>query len=185
MAFIPFGHFFFLKPKCRERRRGSEWANLSEMCAPVNGRPSVEGVLHGEVSRVRGALKEGAQGTDISIPARPVQREAAGQDLLARKARLYTHRHCSNKKNDKTKRYYLRRKGKEKVWVLFCPGCSGGASVAGTRHPDCCVSSFCLTTQSGAAGARAGVKLEKRRAGAKTRTGLLDQDSLLLPLAEP
>lgn len=48
------------------------------MSAPVYGRPAVEGVLHGEVSRVWGALKEGAQGTDISIPARPMEREAAG-----------------------------------------------------------------------------------------------------------
>lgn len=50
---------------------------LSEMSGPVYGRPAVEGVLHGEVSRVWGALKEGAQGTDISIPACPMEREAA------------------------------------------------------------------------------------------------------------
>lgn len=50
---------------------------LSEMSGPVYGRPAVEGVLHGEVSRVWGALKEGAQGTDISIPASPMEREAA------------------------------------------------------------------------------------------------------------
>lgn len=47
------------------------------MSSPVYGCPAVEGVLHREVSRVWGALQEGAQGTDISIPARPMEREAA------------------------------------------------------------------------------------------------------------
>lgn len=50
---------------------------LSEMCGPVYGRPAVEGVLHSEVSRVRGAPKEGAQGTDVSVPAGSMEREAA------------------------------------------------------------------------------------------------------------
>lgn len=50
---------------------------LSKVSSPVYGRPAVEGVFHREVSRVWGALKEGTQGTDISIPARPMQREAA------------------------------------------------------------------------------------------------------------
>lgn len=50
---------------------------LSEMSGPVYGRPAVEGVLHREVSRVWGALKKGAQGTDIPISACPMEREAA------------------------------------------------------------------------------------------------------------
>lgn len=50
---------------------------LSKMGSPVYGCPAVEGVLHGEVSRVRGSLEERAQGADISIPARPVEGEAA------------------------------------------------------------------------------------------------------------
>lgn len=67
------------------------------MSSPVYGRPAVERVLSGEVSRVRGALKEGAQGTDVSIPAGSMEREAAVQNLLAWKSRLYPHRHDSNK----------------------------------------------------------------------------------------
>lgn len=41
------------------------------------GRPAVKGVFHREVGRVGGALEEGTQGTDISIPACPMEREAA------------------------------------------------------------------------------------------------------------
>lgn len=47
------------------------------MGSPVYGCPAVEGVLHGEVSRVPVSLEERAQGADISIPARPVEGEAA------------------------------------------------------------------------------------------------------------
>lgn len=50
---------------------------LSEVSTPMYGCPAVEGVLNREVSRVWGALQEGAQGTDISIPACPMEREAA------------------------------------------------------------------------------------------------------------
>lgn len=49
---------------------------LSKMGSPVYGCPAVEGVLHSEVSRVRGS-EERAQGADVSIPARPVEGEAA------------------------------------------------------------------------------------------------------------
>lgn len=64
-------------PVCGPVTPLSKETYLSEMSAPVYGRPAVEGVLHRQVSLVWGALKEGAQGTDISIPARPVEREAA------------------------------------------------------------------------------------------------------------
>lgn len=63
------------------------------MSGPVYGRPAVESVLNREVSRVRGALKERAQGTDVSIPASPMEREAAVQHLLARESRLHSQRH--------------------------------------------------------------------------------------------
>lgn len=67
------------------------------MSRPVYGRPAIEGVLYGEVSRVWGALKQGAQGADVSIPAGAMEREAAVQDLLAGEARLHSHWHCWNK----------------------------------------------------------------------------------------
>lgn len=65
-------------PKKKKKKTPSKASYLSEMSAPVYGRPAVEAVLHREVSRVWGALKKGAQGTDVSIPACPMEREAAG-----------------------------------------------------------------------------------------------------------
>lgn len=48
---------------------------LSKVSSPVYGRPAVKGVFNREVGRVWGALKEGTQGTDISISACPMERE--------------------------------------------------------------------------------------------------------------
>lgn len=60
---------------------------LSEMRGPVDGRPAVEGVLGGQVFAGR-ALKQRAQSRQVAVAAGAVQREAQGQQLLAREARL-------------------------------------------------------------------------------------------------
>lgn len=83
-----------------QQQEEQEELYLSKMGSPVYGSPAVEGVLHGEVRRVRGSLEERAQGADVSIPARPVEREAAGEDLLARKARLHSDRHGSEQNDN-------------------------------------------------------------------------------------
>lgn len=81
---------------------------LSEVSGPVYGRPAVESVLNRKVGWVWGAVKERAQGTDVSISASSVEREAAVQHLLARESRLHSQRH-GNKTG-------VKKKEKESDW---------------------------------------------------------------------
>ena len=57
------------------------------MRSPVDGAPSVDGVLGVEVRGVRAALQQDAQGADVAVPARAVERETHVQDLLVGEAR--------------------------------------------------------------------------------------------------
>lgn len=86
--------FYFLMQK--KNNFGKSKPYLSIVSSPVNGSPSIAGVLSGQMSLVWQLLQQWHQSHKISIPARAVDGKLIKKALITRQLGPHSHRHKIN-----------------------------------------------------------------------------------------